>query len=284
MKSSESFLRDFSQHARLPIRLIAPGFGQVSPEVAAHYGGTHRLAYYFFLFQWEGTTEFGIDLEKYVVEPLELVFSLPHQIRHLPATLHGKAYYKLGIQQECLARLPRYYPFLLNPLNQQKIRFAAPAAARLQTIFELLRSLLHMPDTDQELVLAQLHSLLTEINAAYFAATATPADERLAKYIAFRRLVEDNLTEHPTIGRLAEELALSTDSLYQLVKHYAGLSPKEFVTTRLMQEARRRLYYREQSSVKELAFELGFQDPAYFSRLFKKVTGQTVAAFRQDLS
>ena len=284
MQSSESLLRDFSQHASLPIRLVAPDFGHVPLEAAAHYGVTHRLAYYFFLFLWEGTTEFGIDLEKYVVAPQELVFSLPHQIRQLPSIGHGNAYYKLGLQQECLARLPRHYSFLLNPLNQQKIRFAAPAAARLQTIFELLMGLLRTPDTDPELILAQLHSLLTEINAAYFAAAANPADERLAQYIAFRRFVEDHLTEHPTIGRIAEALALSTDSLYQLVKRYAGLSPKEFLTNRLVQEAHRRIYYREQSSVKELAFALGFQDPAYFSRLFKKVTGQTVAAFRQDLS
>lgn len=284
MQSSESLLRDFSQNISLPIRLVAPGFGHVPPEAAARYGMTHRLAYYFFLFLWEGTTEFGVDLETYVVAPQELVFSLPHQIRQLPTASHGSAYYKLGLQQECLARLPRHYPFLLNPLNQQKIRFATPAAARLRAIFELLMGLLSTPDTNPELILAQLHSLLTEINVAYFATAATPADERLAKYIAFRQFVEDHLTAHPTIGCIAAELALSTDSLYQLVKHYAGLSPKEFITNRLMQEARRRLYYREQSSVKELAFELGFQDPAYFSRLFKKVTGHTVASSRQDLS
>ena len=282
MRTSESLLRDFSQNASLPIRLVAPGFGHVPPETAAHYGVTHRLAYYFFLFLWEGTTECGIDLETYAVERHELVFSLPHQIRRLPANLHGHAYYKLGVQQECLARLPRHYPFLLNPLNQQKIRFAAAAAARLRTIFELLMGLLSTPDTNPELILVQLHSLLTEINVAYFAAVATPADERLTNYIAFRVFVEDHLLEHPAIGRIAAELALSTDSLYQLVKHYAGLSPKEFITNRLMQEARRRLYYREQSSVKELAFALGFQDPAYFSRLFKKVTGQTVATFARD--
>jgi AraC family transcriptional activator of pobA len=284
MQSSESLLRDFSQNASLPIRLIAPGFGHVPPEAAAQYGVTHRLAYYYFLFLWEGTTEFRIDLEEYVVAPQELVFSLPHQIRQLPATLHGNDYYKLGLHQECLSRLPRHYPFLLNPLNQQKIRFTTSAAGRLRTIFELLIGLLSTPDTNSELILAQLHSLLTEINIAYFTAAAAPADERLTKYIAFRQFVEDNLTVHPTIGHIAEELALSTDSLYQLVKHYAGLSPKEFITNRLMQEARRRLYYREQSSVKELAFELGFQDPAYFSRLFKRITGQTVADFSQDLS
>lgn len=119
MKSSESLLRDFSQNTSLPIRLIAPGFGHVPPEAAAHYGVTHRLAYYF-LFLWEGTTKFGIDLEKHVVAPQELVFSLPHQIRQLPASSPSTAHYKLGLQQECLTRLPRYYPFLLNPLNQQK--------------------------------------------------------------------------------------------------------------------------------------------------------------------
>jgi AraC family transcriptional activator of pobA len=72
--------------------------------------------------------------------------------------------------------------------------------------------------------------------------------------------------------------------LYQLVKHYAGFSPKAFVTNRFMREARRRLYHREQPSVKELPFKLGFHDPTYFSRLFKKVTGQTIAAFSQDKS
>ncbi|MBS1661468.1 MAG: AraC family transcriptional regulator, partial [Bacteroidetes bacterium] len=72
--------------------------------------------------------------------------------------------------------------------------------------------------------------------------------------------------------------------LYQIVKHHSGLSPKEFITNRLMVEARRRMCYGERSSVKQLAFELGFNDPDYFSRLFKKHTGQTVAGFLKDLS
>lgn len=284
MVSSDSLLRTFSQHRRLPIRLVAPGFGLLPPEAAAHYGLTHRLSYYFFLFVWEGTAACGVDLEKVTVGPQELLFALPHQVRQLPATLPGNVYYKLGMRQECLALLPRQYPFLLNPLRQLKIGFAAPAAARLRTIFDLLTGLLGQSDTTPELILAQLHSLLTEINVAYFAAAPQPTADRLANYLAFSRLVEDTFTQHPTVEHLADTLALSTDSLYQLVKHYAGVSPKEFLTNRLMLEAQRRLYYGEETSVKELAFALGFQDPAYFSRLFKKTTGQTVAAFMQDLS
>jgi hypothetical protein len=159
MESSDSLPSGFSQNDSLPIRLVAPGFGHVSPEAAAPYGLTHRLSYYFFLFVWEGTTEFGVDLEKFAVGPHELVFAQPHQFRQLPTTLHGKTYYKLGLPEECLSRLPRHYPFLLNPLQQQKICFSAPAAARLRTIFELLMGLLRTPDTNPELILAQLNSL-----------------------------------------------------------------------------------------------------------------------------
>ncbi|MEJ0057659.1 MAG: helix-turn-helix domain-containing protein [Bacteroidota bacterium] len=72
--------------------------------------------------------------------------------------------------------------------------------------------------------------------------------------------------------------------MYSIVKHYSGLSPKEFITNRLMLEAKRRLYYSEDPSIKELAYELGFNDPEYFSRLFKKETGKTIATFVQDLS
>jgi len=55
------------------------------------------------------------------------------------------------------------------------------------------------------------------------------------------------------------------------------------MNNRLILEAKRRLYYSE-SSIKELAFDLGFNDPEYFSRLFKKVTGKTITMFVQDLS
>lgn len=140
-----------------------------------------------------------------------------------------------------------------------------------------------MVDTEPELILAHLNSLLTETNAAYFFTDKRPADGKLSTYIRFKLFVEDNLTDHTSVNDIAQKLALNTNSLYTIVKHYSGLSPKEFITNRLMLEAKRRLYYAE-SSIKELAYDLGFNDPDYFSRLFKKVTGQTIATFVQDLS
>jgi len=277
-------MQHLSQNNQLPIRIVSPNFGHLPEEVAIQQGFTRRLPYYFFLFIIDGSSQYSVDMEKFDIGKNELLFSLPHQIQQWPASAHGNDYYKLGFDEECLSRLPRQYPFLLNPLNRQKICFSPAAAIRLKTIFKIILDLLSSIDTDPELILAHLNSLLTEINTAYFAADKQLSNDRLTKFISFKVFIENNLTDHPTVKDIAEELAISTDSLYQIVKQHSGLSPKEFMINRLILEARRRIHYGERSSVKELAFELGFNDPDYFSRLFKKVTGKTVAAFFQDLS
>lgn len=283
MKSKVPFPDHLKQNEKLPIRMVSPGFGHLSSDIARDYGLMHRKSYYFFLFMLEGNTRHGVDLEQFDISDNELLFVLPHQVHKLPAN-HGTDYFKIGFDEHCLSLLPKQYPFLINPLNTQKIRFTPPAAMRLKAIFELLLGLLSSMDTNPELILAHLNSLLTEINTAYFTADEKLADDKLSKYIGFKVFVENNLTDHPTITDIAAELTLNTNSLYHIVKHYSGLSPKEFITNRLILEARRRLYYAESTSIKELAYELGFNDPEYFSRLFKKVTGKTIGEFFQDLS
>jgi AraC-like DNA-binding protein len=94
------------------------------------------------------------------------------------------------------------------------------------------------------------------------------------------------LTEQYSINTIAENLSVTTNNLYNIVKEFSGVSPKVFITNRLMLEAQRKLFY-SGTSVKELAYELGFSDPDYFSKLFKKSTGKSVTQFVasiQDLS
>ena len=232
----------------------------------------------------DGTSVQSIDGCKFDVGKHDLLFSLPYQIQEFAINNHGTDYYKLGFDENCLSRLPIHYPFLLDPHRNQKISLSAPVANRIGIIFNLLQSLLSHTGTDPQLILAHLNSLLTEINTAYFASTVEPNEGRQAKFIRFKVLVEANLTNHLTIKDIAAELTLSTEVLYQIVKYYSGLPPKKFINNRLMLEARRRLNINKYLSVKELSFELGFNDPDYFSRLFKKTSGKTIAGFLKDLS
>jgi len=284
MEKMGTFFDDFKQNDKLPIRMVSPGFGHLSPEQAEKYGLVHRANHYFFLFMLEGSAQHRVDLEDIDIKNNELLFVLPNQVHQLPAVRQEIDYFKIGFDEHCLSLLPKQYPFLVNPLNNQKLRFTPAATVRMRSIFEMLLELLSTMDTDPELILAHLNTLLTEINTAYFSADGNPADDRLSKYIGFKVFVENTLTDHPSITKIAEELTLNANSLYHIVKHYSGLSPKEFITNRLILEARRRLHYSEKTSIKELAYELGFNDPEYFSRLFKKVTGKPIATFFQDLS
>jgi AraC family transcriptional regulator, transcriptional activator of pobA len=130
--------------------------------------------------------------------------------------------------------------------------------------------------------------LLAELNSAYFKnkEPINILNTNLSKFIEFKLVVETHLTEQPSVNTIADKLALTTNSLYRIVKEYSGVSPKDFFTNRLMIEAQRKLLY-SPLSVKELAYELGFNDPDYFSRFFKKCTGKSVSEFleaRQDSS
>jgi len=284
MINSSTFPPELSQNEHLPIRIVSPDFGHLYGEEAQRYQHAQRLSYYFFLFVINGSSHQKADLEQHELVEHDLFFLLPNQIRNIPETGHGKQYFKLGFDQDCLARLPKQYAFLLAPLDRPKIKIPAASAARMHSVFLILQDLLIDAHTDPELILAHLHSLLTEIDAAYFADHVRPADVHLEKYLGFQVFVERNLTEHHTIKAIAEKLAVSTDTLNTIVKQFSGLTPKEFITNRLILEARRRMHYGKRVSVKQLAFDLGFNDPDYFNRVFKKITGKTAAEFFRDLS
>lgn len=177
MQNLNSFLSLYKQNNKLPIRLISPTFGNMPSEITDIYGYAHRKSHYFLLFMLEGRSQHGVDLQQFEIEKNELLFILPYQIHRVPHTKQGTNYFKLGFDEECLSRLPTQYPFFVNPFNNQKIQLTPAAAARVKSVFEILLELLRTMDTDPELILAHLNSLLTEINAAYFSSDKNPADD-----------------------------------------------------------------------------------------------------------
>ncbi len=103
-----------------------------------------------------------------------------------------------------------------------------------------------------------------------------------ADFHRFRALIEAQLTEHWPVPRYAAELGLSESRLARVCRIAAGKSPLEVVQDRLTLEARRRLIH-VAGSVATLAYELGFEDPAYFWRFFRRRTGMTPSEFRRRL-
>jgi AraC-like DNA-binding protein len=60
-------------------------------------------------------------------------------------------------------------------------------------------------------------------------------------------------------------------------------SPNQFIINRILLEAKRLLFYTDKP-VKEIAYDLGYEDPAYFNRLFTHKTGSTPTNFKKNYS
>lgn len=101
-----------------------------------------------------------------------------------------------------------------------------------------------------------------------------------ALFTRFLLLVEEKFLAHWPLERYASRLGLSTARLNRLVRAQSGRSALELVHERLTREACRRLLYIAAPAA-SLASELGFEDPAYFSRFFKRRTGLSPQRWRQ---
>jgi AraC family transcriptional activator of pobA len=96
----------------------------------------------------------------------------------------------------------------------------------------------------------------------------------------FRHLIESHYLKHWPVERYARQLALSETSLNRLCRRLAGSTAFDLIQRRLALEARRRLVYAA-ASVSSIAGELGFKDPAYFSRFFRRQSGLGPVQFRR---
>jgi AraC-like DNA-binding protein len=120
--------------------------------------------------------------------------------------------------------------------------------------------------------------VLTEL-AAYerspLTAVGPPELERMKEYIEF------HMAEPVSLSDLATFARLSPSTVGRLFRQHLGTTPVTWIL-RVKVERARRLLRTRRLTVEEVAAEVGFTDPYYFSRCFKKQTGQTPRAYRQS--
>ncbi|WP_316634055.1 AraC family transcriptional regulator [uncultured Flavobacterium sp.] len=287
MQETKGLIQQVKLHSKIAIRVSTNSNNNLPDDIMKILTQPHRKANFFFVFVESGSVTHKVDLEDLTITDGQLFFILPNQIHAAPEKVKDNPkYFKMSFDQNCLSLLPKQFSFLLNPLNSQIVSFDNTSGQRTKMLFEILNSILNAEENekDGEVILAHLNSIMTEINTAYFknVVKENVLPDRLSKYIDFKTAVETRLTEQLSINTIADNLAITTNLLYNIVKEFSGVSPKEFITNRLMLEAQRKLHY-SKSSVKELAYELGFNDPDYFSRLFKKTTGKSISNYLADI-
>ncbi|MBF4519015.1 helix-turn-helix domain-containing protein [Flavobacterium sp. ANB] len=94
--------------------------------------------------------------------------------------------------------------------------------------------------------------------------------------------VEGNFRKEHKVQFYADLMNKSPKTLSNIFSLYNYNSPMSIIHDRVISEAKRLLFYSDKSA-KEIAFELGFDDAAHFSRFFKNATNQNTSSFRKSV-
>lgn len=126
-----------------------------------------------------------------------------------------------------------------------------------------------------------LHAADFKMRSAAQGLAAGSSPKRLSPLsLSFQHLVEDNFALHKDASFYSDALGVSLVTLNRRIKEELGQSVTQIVHERLAIAARAQLRT-GQKSIKEVAFDLGFDDPLYFSRFFRKYFGSAPSQYFQ---
>ena len=96
-----------------------------------------------------------------------------------------------------------------------------------------------------------------------------------------KEVIDEKYFDQLDQQKLSATLNSGTYNVQQLVKDKLGISIPKLITNKKALESQKDIAFTDKS-IKEIAYEKGFRDPAYFNRFFRNKTGQTPAEFRKN--
>jgi AraC family transcriptional regulator, transcriptional activator of pobA len=175
--------------------------------------------------------------------------------------------------------------FLFGAGDKIFIGIDDPAKMKFGSLLHLFITELQTKDTIQkEMLLALLKRLIidiTKLARSSYIPDPRLQGEKLDILRQFNLLVEANFCTEHSVSFYAQQLNKSPKTLSNLFPQYNQKTPLQIIQDRIITEARRLLSYTDKT-VKQITYDLGFEDPAYFSNFFKRYTSLSPAEFRKN--
>lgn len=172
-----------------------------------------------------------------------------------------------------------------NIYNMPMTRLSEGEAAIIDHVYtQLIDELTVKESSQEEMLRTYLKQLIIRATRIWKKQQLGRLNEEPAKEIDFfrdfSRLVEIHFKDKHTVADYADLLGLAPKTISARFNRLDLAAPNDIIKDRIILEAKRLLCY-SSYSVKEIAYKLGYEDPAYFNRLFLNKTGDTPSNFKK---
>lgn len=231
----------------------------------------HRHDFYEILWLQQEDGKHLIDFSEYSLKSNHIFFLKPGQINKFTSeTVKG---YIIDFNEEFFYREPQD-KLILSELHQTPyIKLLPESEATIRSLIGLIYNEYLLKNYCSNLLRAYLKALLINLVRGVENTPNLPnISSDIERVACLNSLLEDNFRVRKDTRFYADSLSLTPKRLNEVIKQVIGKTVTQLIHNRLILEAKRELAF-SQHSVKNIAFELGFEDPPYFSRFFKKITG-----------
>ena len=248
--------------------------------------------YYSLIWLTEGSGRVRADFSEYDFGPDTLLAFAPYQpfmlstqhVRGAVVHFHSDFFCIHKHQSEVAC-----HGVLFNNIYQPPfVSVDDTAAATFYQIIQQMRAEMQNPALAQyELLISYLKILLITGSRLKVEqqpeAQAAMSDQKQPFILAnLKDAIEKNFKKKHSAGEYADELNISARALAKATKAYYNKTVTDLISERIIIEAKRELYLTSKT-IKEIAYELGYQDEYYFSRFFKVNTDVSPQMYRETV-
>jgi AraC family transcriptional activator of pobA len=250
---------------------------------------SHRHDFYLAVLFTKGSGTHEVDFTLYPVSPGTVFMMAPGQFHYWNLSkdaagyvfFHSREFYNLNYT----TRQIEDYPFFAFTQNTPVVYLDKAGGTEIESLFKQILAEYRRPDTN-----LKFRKLLTLVDLLYLDLTplyltdSSPKTEHsplyLQKVTELNKLIDVHFRTHKSAGEYADLMNITPKHLNRICREMLGKTTTNLIAERVVLEAKRMLAHSGKSeSIKEIADELGFEDSAYFMRLFKKQSGESPSAF-----
>lgn len=257
-------------------------------DVNGNVDEPHRHNFYVIIWLKQGKGEHTIDFNTYALDKNSLFFLSPGQIHQIKTTNRPSGWAMSfsedflainGISKSFVQNINLFRPYSETP----PLRVSDALQQKLErTISEMVSFFETESDPYKHEALGALLRLFLIYSNSECNYPEPLQSSTSCLLVDFRNMVESDFKQDHKVNSYAEKLHITPKYLNEVVKSTLGYTAKEYITDRIIIEAKRLLLHTNLTS-KEIAYQLGFREALHFTTFFKKVVSQTPIDFRNTI-